>query len=78
MWYSHPCTVSNKHSASWCCHGDTAREAAVFIIFQACSLSLCELGMNMVPPLSSLKSSRHINTCASIRQMEAANDTRPS
>ena len=29
-------------------------------------LSLCELGMNIVPPLSLQKSSRHINTCAYI------------
>lgn len=33
-------------------------------------LSLCELGMNMVPPLSSRKSSRHIITCTQRKKTE--------
>ena len=44
MGDSHPCTVSNKHRASWSYHDDTTREAAIFIFFQACRLVFVRVG----------------------------------
>lgn len=48
---SHPCTVSNKHGASWRRQDVAARKAAVFIIFQANGLVLVRVGHEHGPAI---------------------------